>query len=91
MPLQAAAILYISNPMKEARNSGAVLTRLFGFTQAEQNLTEELRAGFDLAEAANRLGISRNTARNRLQSMYSKTGTRKQTEFLLRVGNILDV
>lgn len=91
VPVPVAALLYVSNPMHGARNVGPVLARLFGFTKAEQELSRQLCAGRDLTEAAARLAISRNTARNRLQSMYAKTGTRRQAEFLLRIGGVLEI
>lgn len=85
-----AAILYLSSPLRAPRNIGPVLSRLYGFTPAEQALASKLIVGLDLKEAASRLDISRNTARNRLQSMYAKTGTNKQSAFLVVIGSVLE-
>jgi DNA-binding CsgD family transcriptional regulator len=60
-----------------------VLRKLFGLTPAESRLANALMRG-DLTSASEEFGISRNTARSQLQSIFSKTGTSKQGE-LIRV------
>ena len=85
-----AAIVYVWNPIAQNRNVGQALQRLFGFTKAEQELAGVLASGADLAGAGDQLGLSRNTVRNRLQSMYAKTGTNRQNEFLLLVLGLME-
>lgn len=87
---EVAALVYIQDRADQARKVGAVLGRLYGFTPAEQRLADLLAAGTDLSAAASTLGLSRNTVRNRMQSMYAKSGTRRQSEFLIKVLGILD-
>jgi DNA-binding CsgD family transcriptional regulator len=56
--------------------------QLFQLTPAESALAIELANGLSLEEAAEALGIRRNTARAHLRSIFSKTGVRRQTELV---------
>ena len=85
-----AAITYVWDPLSQDRDIGRPLAALFGFTAAEQELARVLATGADLATVGERLGLSRNTVRNRLQSMYAKTGTNRQSEFLLHILGIME-
>lgn len=89
-PVQVVALVYIQDAANRSRKIGAVLGRLYGFTPAEMKLADILATGIDLFAAAEELGLSRNTVRNRLQSMYAKSGTRRKSEFLVKVLGLLD-
>ncbi len=88
-PMGVAVVLYVRDPAQHARGGAQVLAELWKFTPAESQLLERIGGGSDLATAAATLGISRNTARNQLQSMFAKTGTRRQTELLALTGGLL--
>ena len=51
-------------------------------TPSERRLLKELIAGQTLHEAADNLGITRVTARNRLAHIMAKTNTHRQSELL---------
>lgn len=85
-----AATVYVRDPLSKPENIGTVLGSLYGFTLAEQKLANVLANGTDITSAANELGLSRNTVRNRLQSMYAKTNTKRQSDFLVRILGILE-
>ena len=91
VPHRIAVLLYVWNPALHGRDRSAVLARLWGFTASESRLAETLCRGDDLARAAIRLGISRNTARNQLQAMFGKTGTRRQAELMTRIMGVLEI
>jgi DNA-binding CsgD family transcriptional regulator len=57
---------------------------IFGLTTAEAGLAGELASGRTLAEVADEHGVSRNTVRNQLKSVFAKTGARSQSD-LVRV------
>lgn len=71
--------LFISDPEFGAEAPVQVITRLFGFTPTEAQLSLLLSDGLSLDEASEALGISRNTARTHLRSVFSKTGVSRQT------------
>jgi pimeloyl-ACP methyl ester carboxylesterase/DNA-binding CsgD family transcriptional regulator len=60
-----------------------VLQNSFALTDAETAVTLKLAAGLPLKEAAGSLGISVNTARNQLQSVFDKTGVKRQSDLIL--------
>lgn len=89
-PVQIAALVYIRNPLSETSDIGPVLGRLYRFTPAEQKLACLLAAGVDQSTAAEKLGLSRNTIRNRMQSIYAKSGTRRHSEFLIKILGVIE-
>lgn len=72
-----------SNPSVEALRS------LFGFTTAEAKLANALAKGVDLAMIADQFGISKDTVRNQLKSVFSKTGTHRQLDLVSMLSNLL--
>lgn len=58
------------------------LQALFGLTQAEARLAAEMSTGDSLAQVAERLGITRETARSRLKQVFAKTDTHRQAELV---------
>jgi DNA-binding CsgD family transcriptional regulator/PAS domain-containing protein len=81
-PLRRTALLVLRDPERHPPMPTLAIGRLFGLTRAEALLASELGTGFSLEEAATRIGISRNTARAQLQSIFSKTGTNSQKELV---------
>lgn len=89
-PNRVSIVIYVWNPAHQNRNLGKVMARLWGFTPAETKLAGAMVQGKDLNAAADQLGISRNTAKNQLQKMFVKTGTRRQSELLVRLLGLLE-
>lgn len=56
------------------------LATVYRLTRAEARLCGLVVTGITLAEAAERLGISRNTARTHMKQVYAKTGTHRAAE-----------
>ncbi|MFT5603765.1 MAG: DNA-binding CsgD family transcriptional regulator/PAS domain-containing protein [Paracoccaceae bacterium] len=71
--------IFISDPDFGAEAPVKVISRLFGFTPTEAQLALLLAEGLSLDEASQALGISRNTARTHLRSIFNKTGVSRQT------------
>jgi DNA-binding CsgD family transcriptional regulator len=77
----AAAVLYISDLEGSLRHS-EVLRSLYSLTEAETELVELLCAGHSLEEAAERRGVTMNTARSQLKQVFAKTNTSRQSELV---------
>jgi len=58
------------------------LTTIYRLTSAETDLALRLLAGQSLSAAAGPLGITYETARSRLKSIFRKTGTHRQGELV---------
>jgi DNA-binding CsgD family transcriptional regulator len=80
----AAAVIFLTDPEAKTENSTKTLIQMFGLTPAEASLAGKLMQGMSLKEAADMLGVTRNTAHSQLQKIFEKTGTNRQAE-LMRV------
>jgi len=70
----------------EATSAGpaeAALRQAFGLTQAESRLAAEIAAGRTLPDISRDQGVSRETLRSRLKSVFNKTGTSRQADLAL--------
>jgi DNA-binding CsgD family transcriptional regulator len=57
-----------------------LLRHFFGLTSAEAAIAAAIGSGRDLDEISRTRGISLGALRNQLESIFVKTGTRRQTE-----------
>jgi len=65
------------------------LARRFKLTPAEAALAKALKSGMSLSEAAEARGVSRNTARTHLARLLAKTGSRRQSELVLKLASVV--
>ena len=77
-----AVLICISDPAAAASHPTATLAALFSLTAAEARLAADLREGLSLKAAAARRGVSVNTTRAQLTSIFAKTGTHRQSELM---------
>jgi DNA-binding CsgD family transcriptional regulator len=82
---RAVASVFVSDPEMERQASGDVLSRLYSLTRTESQLAMALIDTGVLSQAADRLGIGRETARWHLKRIYRKTGTNRQSALIGRV------
>jgi DNA-binding CsgD family transcriptional regulator len=85
--------VFIIDPDAKQASPEQALRRVFGLTPAESKLANELLQGNDLTAIAESFGISRNTVRTQLRSIFAKTGTSRQAELislLAQLANRLD-
>ncbi len=78
----ARAIAFITDPDQEIVPDSALMRRLYGITPAEARLARELLGGDGLAEIGPRLGLSNNTLKKQLQSLFAKTETHRQADLV---------
>ena len=79
---QADVALFIIRADDEQPVSADRLRMLFGLTPAETRLAEHLARGINLSEISERLGLSRETCRSQLRSIFVKTRTNRQGELV---------
>lgn len=61
------------------------LQQALGITAAEAALVQRIASGLSVTEAAQQLGVTRNTVRAQLKSVYAKTGVNTQAQLVRRV------
>jgi DNA-binding CsgD family transcriptional regulator/GAF domain-containing protein len=82
------AAVVIKDPQAQLHASAASrreIAELYQLTRAEERLLKFILDGLGVFEAAERLGVSRNTARTHMKRIYAKTGTRRQAELVRRL------
>ena len=83
-----AAILVFDDPDLRRAQYEKVLQQRFDFTPAETKLAIEMLVGDGRAAAAQRCGISVNTARTQLSNIFEKANVKRQAQ-LMKVLNEL--
>ena len=82
------AILVVSDLTQPHLTDGALLSIVFGLTPAEARLASALGEGQDLNAAAAAFGVTRQTVRSQLKTIFAKTGAHRQAELVARVAHI---
>lgn len=77
-----AALVFISDPAKTPLSRSAVLRALYRLTPAEGRVADMLLQGLEIPEAANRLGITKETCRLHVKRILAKTCVSRQAELV---------
>jgi len=80
-----ATLVLVSRTDRKIEISADVLRAAYDLSPAEARLVAALAGGESIADYASRLGLSRNTVRNQMASIFDKTDTRRQAELVARV------
>lgn len=86
LPDGTTAAVFISDPNRNGSTPEDLLRLLFDLTPAESRLAATLFKGCSLDEAADLLGVRRNTSATQLKSIFSKTNTRRQSDLMRLMG-----
>lgn len=82
---QPAVLVMVASAEKGIDIPADTIQAIFRLSAAEARLVKALVGGRSLAEYAADAGLSRNTTRNQLASIFLKTGTTRQTELVVMV------
>jgi DNA-binding CsgD family transcriptional regulator len=85
---QARALVFLTDLARPSLPAPDRIAAILGLTSAEGRLVAQLVEGRELADAAERLGVSVHTARSQLKSVFAKTGTHRQAELVALAGRI---
>jgi DNA-binding CsgD family transcriptional regulator len=80
--LPTTAVSFVSDPEHNVELPANFLERCYGLTAAETRLTMILLEGHSLKEAADLCGVTQNTAKTQLKSVFSKTHVQRQSELV---------
>lgn len=85
------AIAFITDNAEPIRLDAELLKKTYGLTPAEICLTEVMAEGLTVDEAADRIGISRNTAKSQLRSVYIKTNTNNRARLMRLIMSLAQI
>lgn len=77
-----AAVVFVTDPERAARPPQAAFQRIWGLSPSQSAVCTEILAGRTVQDIADRLAISRETARTHLKHILDRTGTRRQAELI---------
>lgn len=91
MTLDAAvhAIAFVTDPSQRVRPAAHVLRTLFGLTPAECRVALLLCEGHTPTAITDKIGISTNTLKTQLASIYRKTGTSRQSQLVQSLSQLV--
>ena len=78
----AVVAIFVADPSARFFAGPEVLTELYQLTHSEAELVRLLATGLSLEEAADKRGVSLNTARSHLKHVFAKTETSRQGELV---------
>jgi DNA-binding CsgD family transcriptional regulator len=79
---EAVVAIFVADPSARFYAGPEVLTELYQLTHSEAELVRLLASGLSLEEAAEKRGVSLNTARSHLKHVFAKTDTSRQGELV---------
>lgn len=77
-----AAVAFVNDPLRSQRPAEAVLRELYGLTSAECRVALLLCDAHNPRAIAEIIGVTENTVRSQVKSIYSKTGVKRQSELV---------
>jgi DNA-binding CsgD family transcriptional regulator/PAS domain-containing protein len=90
-PSNACVLLSVSDPDARRVLPSEQLRELFGLTRAESILCTRLVRGCTLKEAAEELGVCKETVRTQLKAVLLKAGCRNQPDLIRRLLNLIPI
>lgn len=81
-PHGVAAVAFIIDPSRRSPPTEDILRTLFGLTPAECRIALLLGDGHAPRKIAEMVGVSENTVRSQIKSIFSKTGVRRQSQLI---------
>jgi DNA-binding CsgD family transcriptional regulator len=82
-------IILVQEPEATGRSKVAMVAAAHTLTPAETRLLELIYKGYDTPAAAEKLGVSKTTARTHLQRIFAKTDTARQSALVHFVANFV--
>jgi DNA-binding CsgD family transcriptional regulator len=80
--LGARVLLVLTELFPKSGPPPDVLARAFGLSRAQAKLASIIATGISPKQAAEKLSIARETARNHLKAVFAKTETHRQSELV---------
>ena len=82
---KAVAVVYFRGDQSSSADRCQQLIDMFKLTQSEARFAWSIAQGLSIAEAAEKHGLTIESARNYSKKVYAKTGAKGQVDFMRRV------
>jgi DNA-binding CsgD family transcriptional regulator len=86
---KVAAAIVLADPDAVSSTPSQILAELYGLTNAEARIALKLSTGANLTRISEEFGISYETTRNHLKSIFAKTDTHRQAEVVVLCNKIV--
>lgn len=77
-----AAVAFINDPLRTQRPEREILRAVYGLSPAECRVAALLSDGKSTREICDTVGVSENTVRSQIKSIFSKMGVNRQSELI---------
>jgi len=77
-----AAVAFINDPLRTQRPAQEILKAVYGLSPAECRVAALLTDGKSPREICDSVGVTQNTVRSQIKSIFSKTGVNRQSELV---------
>jgi len=77
-----AALVFLGDPKRRFPSKSALLRSMYGLSPAEARVADLLADGLTVEEIADRINVTVGTARFHIKRIFTKTGSRRQTELI---------
>ncbi len=88
LPKPVRAVVFASDPSMKLRPAREILVGLFGLTPAECRVAMLLTDGHAPRQIGQLLGVSSNTLKSQLASIYAKTGSSRQSQVVRLISQL---
>lgn len=85
------AIAFVTDNAAPIQLDAGLIRKTYGLTPAELRMTKLIAEGLTVDEAANRIGVSRHTAKSHLKSVYAKTNTNNRAKLMRLIMSLAHV
>jgi DNA-binding CsgD family transcriptional regulator len=81
-------VIFLFDESADRPSPMCLIAELYGLTPAESRLAAALLAGQSLADYGDQAGLTRNTLKTHLRSLFNKTETARQSELMRRLTKV---
>ena len=82
VPEAICAVAFITDPLQRSRQAPEILRERYGLTPAECRVTMLLLDGKAPKEIAGEAGVTIDTVRSQIRSIFGKTGVNRQSDLI---------
>ncbi len=87
--MDAPILLLLRQPEPDLRTPISIISQAYGLTTSETIVLSQVMEGRTLDQAAELIGVARSTVKTQLDSIYAKSGVRRQTDLMRKIAGLI--